>query len=159
MVNDAQWTLDGSIILTVSSDKTAILWDASTFRPRLTLKAHLGPVTRAAFSSDGKQAATISEDRTLRLWDVETGTLIATYAGHDKTIHTLALSREGRTAATASSDGTVRLWNAVPRHAQRAHCRGASYGRETPSAEQGMSANNMMSSESREPKPFAPPSS
>jgi WD40 repeat protein len=114
MVNDAQWSPNGAGILTVSSDKTGILWDASTLRARVTLKPHLGPVTRAAFSPDGKQAATISEDRTLRLWDVETGALLATHAGHDKTIHTVAFSRDSRMAATTSSDGTARVWTVFP---------------------------------------------
>jgi len=78
------------------------------------LKAHLGPITRAAFSPDGKQVATISEDRTLRLWDAETGALLATHSGHEKTIHAVAFSPDNRTAVTTSSDGTARFWNIFP---------------------------------------------
>lgn len=114
MVNDAQWSPEGNTILTVSADKTGILWDPETARPRFTLRGHLGPVTRAAFSRDGKRAITISEDRTIRIWDVDTGMLLWTQTAHEKSILSLALAPDGRLAATVSADGTARLWTLFP---------------------------------------------
>jgi WD40 repeat protein len=65
-VNSAVFSPDGTGILTVSSDKTAKLWDlkggvAADFE-------HTGGVTSAVFSPDGTRILTCSDDKTAKLW-------------------------------------------------------------------------------------------
>jgi WD40 repeat protein len=54
---------DGKHVLTGSSDKTAILWDAETGKAIHTFQGHADRVQDVALSPDGKQAVTASEDR------------------------------------------------------------------------------------------------
>lgn len=56
------WSPDGQHILSVSEDKTAMVWDAETGKQLSVLYGHRAPVICCAFSSDGLRAATASED-------------------------------------------------------------------------------------------------
>jgi hypothetical protein len=68
---------DGTRVVTVSQDHTAIVWDPrqttdSGGGPKgteiLTLKGHTGEVTTVSFSPDGRSILTGSQDGTLILW-------------------------------------------------------------------------------------------
>ena len=67
-VRSADFSPDGSRILTASDDNTARLWDSSSGQLLATLKGHEATVWSAAFSPDGKRIVTASEDKTARLW-------------------------------------------------------------------------------------------
>ena len=63
------FSADGSLIVTVSQDKTARIWDAATAKELLTLK-HDQPVMRAAFTQDGGRVLTVPGDEGRRMWPV-----------------------------------------------------------------------------------------
>ena len=103
---------DGTKLLSVSKDKTAILWDVETGRKLDRLTGHEGEIWRAAFSPDGKRVVTASNsDGTARLWDAETGNLSAILSGHDISVAAVAFSPDGRRIVTASSSSTSSLWD------------------------------------------------
>ncbi|MBK7454123.1 MAG: hypothetical protein IPJ46_10535 [Anaerolineales bacterium] len=68
---------DGERLLTVSDDKTARIWNASTGEELLTL-GHSDWVWNAAFSPNGQRVATLSQDKAV-IWSAVTA---------EKKIHT-----------------------------------------------------------------------
>lgn len=68
---------DGSSLVTSSSDQTAIVWDATTGRPKFAINGHQGPgggtVYHARYSTDGKHIVTASNEGSARVWNALTG--------------------------------------------------------------------------------------
>ena len=69
----AQFSPDGTRVVTASEDKTARVWDARTGAALGEPLRHEGRVNSAQFSPDGTRVVTASEDQTARVWDVITG--------------------------------------------------------------------------------------
>ena len=67
-IRAAQFSPDGTRILTGGADKTAKLWDVKSGIEVLALKDHTGPVDSVAFSTDGVRIVTVSEG-VLFVWD------------------------------------------------------------------------------------------
>ena len=61
-INLAQFSPDGSRVVTASNDSTARLWDATTGKPIGEPMKHGGPVNFAQFSPDSEQVVTASQD-------------------------------------------------------------------------------------------------
>ena len=59
----AQFSPDGTRIVTASRDKTARVWDAATGKSLATLAGHEGDVMSAQFSPDGTRIVTASATR------------------------------------------------------------------------------------------------
>ena len=107
----AQFSRDGSAILTASADGTVGIWDAQSKQRRVTLP-HPGPVFFASWSPDGKRVLTASLDETARLWDAGSGLPVAPpiklkgfpFAGE--------YTPDGRRFVTAS-DNVAEVWDAI----------------------------------------------
>ena len=83
MLLDAEFSPDGTRIVTASRDKTVRLWDAIGQPIGEPLKGHTDIVSSAEFSPDGKRIVTASWDRTVRLWDAAAGQQIGAPLGND----------------------------------------------------------------------------
>lgn len=77
VVNSANFSQDGKLIVTASNDKTARVWDTSG-KQILLLSGHEEGVEYAAFSPDGKYILTTSYDNKTRIWS-ESGKLITIF--------------------------------------------------------------------------------
>jgi WD40 repeat protein/serine/threonine protein kinase len=111
-VASAQFSPDGSRILTASSDHTARVWNARTGEP-LTGPLQHGDVVRAAqFSPDGKLLVTGSTDATARVWDAQTGQPLTGPLRHGAEVRYAEFSPDGKRIVTASTDHTARVWDA-----------------------------------------------
>ena len=108
-VYSANFSTDGSKIVTASDDKTARLWDLQG-NQIAELKGHTGEVYRANFSADGSKIVTASDDKTARVWDLQ-GNQIAELKGHTGEVYSANFSVDGSKIVTASDDKTARLWD------------------------------------------------
>lgn len=98
--------------VTNGGDGTAIVWNAETGEPRLTLAGHNLEVLNVAFSSDGKRIATGSLDGTTIIWDATTSEKLFTLVGHEFGVRDIAFIPTGNLIATGGFDGTAKIWNA-----------------------------------------------
>jgi WD40 repeat protein len=116
-VIDVAFSLDGKMLASASSDKTAKLWDASSGKLLQTLHGHLDILTAIAFSPDSKTLASASGDKTVKLWDTDLGKLLSTLKGYSVRVNAVAFSR------------TVRYWyrHRVPRSSYGTLARGSCF--------------------------------
>jgi WD40 repeat protein len=103
----------GETIASASWDRTVILWDVRTSKPRgAPLRGHTDQVLGLAFSPDGGTLASASSDRTVILWEVKTGEPRGVpLRGHTDSVTGVAFSPDRRTLASTSLDATVILWD------------------------------------------------
>jgi DNA-binding SARP family transcriptional activator len=64
------WAPDGRTFASVGADGLAIVWDATTRRPRATFAGHSMPLRLVAFAIDGRTLFTAGEDGMLLAWDL-----------------------------------------------------------------------------------------
>jgi WD repeat-containing protein 1 (actin-interacting protein 1) len=70
-VNMVRFSPDGSVIVSVGSDKKIQFYDGASGEPTKEIpNAHDGTVFAVSFSSDGSKIVTASGDKTLKVWNV-----------------------------------------------------------------------------------------
>ncbi len=74
-VNAIAFSPEGNFLASGGDDRTVIIWEIATGKPRHTLKGHDLAVTCLAFSPDGSLLATGAGNSSVVLWDVPTGKL------------------------------------------------------------------------------------
>ncbi|KZP17859.1 WD40 repeat-like protein [Athelia psychrophila] len=113
-VRAVAYSLDGTHIVSGSSDKTIQIWDAETGEAvGESLKGHTGEIMSVAYSPDGTHIVSGSSDKTIRIWDAETGEAVGEpLRGHTNPIFSTAYSPDGKHIVSCSSDKTIRVWDA-----------------------------------------------
>ena len=78
-IESAQFSPDGSHVVTASKDQTAKIWklNKSGHLDEHATLIHDSGVTSTAFSDDGEFVATATLDNTIRIWHVQSGNLIS----------------------------------------------------------------------------------
>ena len=128
-LNSAEFSPDGSLVLTGGSDRDVRVWDAQTGECLVTHVGNGGAVNVARFLSRGFLLATAGSDGTARVWttgNVETPRLLlashgtapkdkaeSTLPGHDAALRDVEFrpGKEGRyQALTTGADGVACLW-------------------------------------------------
>ena len=117
-VFSAQFSPDGKFILTISKDKMAKLWDATTGILLNTLKGHRGQINSAVFSppcakdlTGGRWIATASADGTCKIWETLTGRVLYDLQEHEGWVNTVLFNKTGDQVLTVGIDKTFRIWN------------------------------------------------
>ena len=103
---------DGKLLASGSTDGTARLWDAETWREIAMLK-HGSNVYGLAFTPDGTRLACACADNSIRLWDMAIYQEVAELRGHKAYVHSIAFSFDGSRLVSGSGDFTVRVWDTV----------------------------------------------
>ena len=112
-VQYAEFSPDGTRILTASGDGTAKLWDAASGNLIFSFD-HPEGLTHAAFSPDGARVLTTCWDTTAKLWDTASGKLIASLADpENEQAWYGAFSPGGARILTVNENNTARLWDAA----------------------------------------------
>ena len=114
----AVFSPDGTRVVTASADGTARIWDASTGKELLAVKASsygpgsdYGVIWHAIFSPDGKLLATAAGDGVARIWDSTSGDELFALSGHHADIFHVEFSPDGSLLVTVSPDGTAKIWD------------------------------------------------
>lgn len=109
----ARFSPDDKLVVTVSEDQTAKLWETDRGKLVRTLSGHGDVVETASFTPDGKRVITGSNDGTTRIWNVGDGTQTLTLTpSHYPGI--LEVDRAGTRLITGSSSGQAadtRVWH------------------------------------------------
>jgi len=126
-----KWHVRGSLLLSGSVDKTAIVWDADSGSALQTYACHAAPVLDVdwrpvdgvpggdgggvdASSSDTPVFATCSTDRRIQVCALGPEAPLATLAGHADEVNAVRWSPDGARLASCSDDGTARIWDPAP---------------------------------------------
>lgn len=116
-VTSAEFSRDGTRVVTASGDRTARIWDAMTGRMLFTLAGHENEVTSATFSADGQRVVTASMDLSVRIWNAKTGDELndahRIEVSNAWDAVNAALSPDGRFIATIALGDIPRIWDAV----------------------------------------------
>ena len=124
-VQNVDWSPDGRMALTASTDLSIILWDTETGEMirRLTsdemtldngfatVFARFSPDGKHILSSTGSSACTDGRAAKLLWWDVETGEVTRTFEGHSDITWGIGFSPDGRTALSGAWFGELILWD------------------------------------------------
>jgi WD40 repeat protein len=111
-VVSAEFSPDGTRVVTASNDRTAITWDVLAGAPIALLQGHSKSLTSARFDKTGARVVTASLDGTARVWDAASGQQLAIFLGHEDIVNDARFDPDGDRIVTASEDGTARLWDA-----------------------------------------------
>lgn len=107
---------DGALLASASSDGTIKLWDPLSYRELATLP-NRDPVYDIAFSPDSKTIASAIGTRfgnssSVTVWDCATYRPTASFAHHSAKIYEIVYSPDGSRIACACWDHTVTIWDA-----------------------------------------------
>jgi WD40 repeat protein len=108
-VRRAEFSQDGSRLITAESDGVARIWNAASGELLQTLRGHLGALNVASYGPGG--ILTASDDSTARIWDTS-GDSFKVLTGHLDAIGDAAFDSLGDRVVTVSRDASVRLWDA-----------------------------------------------
>ena len=103
---------DPALLLTTSSDRTAVLWRLRGRGrvERVAVMRHPKSVEVGVFAGDGASVVTSCSDCRVRVWTVDSGECVATLDGGGKSTTALAVTRNCRTIVAGCYDKAVRVW-------------------------------------------------
>jgi WD domain, G-beta repeat len=115
-VTSVSFSPDSTLIVTGSSDRTAMVWDARTGTAVLGLKGHTSPVISVSFSPDGARIVTgggeYAKPGEAKLWNARVGTTLLDLKGHTSWVTSASFSPDGTRIVTGSYDQTAKVWDA-----------------------------------------------
>lgn len=120
-VRQLDWSPDGSLVATVSSDGLARVWEASNWTLVRTFDAGVTIKDGVNWSPDSQQLAwgSCSDESALRVWNRRMD-VVSVHKGHQESIWSVAWSHDGRRIASVGMlPDSVRIWNIDEGYSQR----------------------------------------
>lgn len=99
---------DGLRAASVSSDYSAIVWDARSGQRLLRLVGHSDDVEDFCFVGE-HFGASVSRDRRILVWDLHTGAIVRAIEGHERDV--LSICADEHHLYTSGDDSTLRVWD------------------------------------------------
>lgn len=112
-VNSAEFSSDGTRVVTATDDGIARVWDAVTGSVIAETERHGAPLLSAVFSPDLTRVATTSDDGKASVWewDATTGDCSASHLMHNRRVNSVHFTNDGSRVVTASDDETAKVWD------------------------------------------------
>ena len=111
-IHSLAFSLDGTLLVSGSTDKTIKLWDIQTGGVIKTFSDPPLLPSTISISSDCATIASGTHDGTIHLWDIRTGKCHPTVMRHDHMVTAISFSPTNpRRLISSSFDGTVRQWD------------------------------------------------
>ncbi|MBI1290144.1 protein kinase [bacterium] len=107
----AQFSPDGTRIVTGDNDGNVIVWESVTGRRIRQARVATGGIWFALYTPDGKRLLVTSFDTKARIIDADTLEVIHTLEGHTQLLRGAAISPDGKRAVTTSQDATAIMWD------------------------------------------------
>src|SRR5262249_36549364 len=80
LVFSVAYSPDGTRLASAGGDGTVRIWDSTTGKPLLNLRAHGSEVYSVAWNADGTRLASQSWDGTVKVWDMSGDPAVVTFA-------------------------------------------------------------------------------
>jgi WD40 repeat protein len=109
-VRFAEFSADGTRVVTTCDDHGIRVWDAATGRLLLPPLWHLGPLTLFHITADGRHVLSVSVDRTVRLWDLASASPAGPRLPALSEVSRAGISPDGRLVTTLTA-GASRVWD------------------------------------------------
>jgi WD40 repeat protein/tetratricopeptide (TPR) repeat protein len=100
----------GKLIVAVTTDNTARVYDAYTGKPICSPLWHRDEIRHAAFSLDDKLLVTSSTDASARIWDVASGKPVTEPLNIDAAAYFGTFSPNSKMMIICADDNTAQLW-------------------------------------------------
>ena len=113
--NDAEFSPDGSQIVTADDNGNVDIYNVSTLKKVTTLNAGEANALTAGFGAAGQRIVAGYSSGTTTVWDVATKTPLTVLANGAGEVNAAQFSNSGNEVLTGSQDGTIRVWYAQPR--------------------------------------------
>ncbi|PKL86904.1 MAG: hypothetical protein CVV22_02095 [Ignavibacteriae bacterium HGW-Ignavibacteriae-1] len=110
-VNSGFFNREGDLVVTASSDTTAVVWVANTGAKKFILRGHTRPLTWATFDPNDKYVATSSTDSMVMIWSLEDGSLVKVLEDHATRVESVNWSSTGDYLVSSDYLGNVIVWN------------------------------------------------
>jgi WD40 repeat protein len=112
---DAEFSRDGTRIVTAGLDGAARVWDANGGGLLAVMKGHTAAVLSVRFSPDGKQVMTSGAwpDSAVHIWDAVKSECIFSLPGRSNEVLEAAYSPDGRRIATVTYEDAAEVWDAA----------------------------------------------
>ena len=112
VVTSLAFSLDGTFLVSGSSDETVIFWDIQTGGVIKTFHGHTDSVLSVSISLEYTTIASGSTDHTIRLWDTQRGECCCVINGHNDGVCSVSFSpTNSQLLISASKDGTIQQWD------------------------------------------------
>ncbi|MCA9621547.1 MAG: protein kinase [Myxococcales bacterium] len=102
---------DGRTLALGRGDGTVVVYDTTTWSPRLTKKAHEGRAWWVGYDPSGERLGTASFSGAVAILEPTTGEVLRQWRGHDARIYGASWRPDGRELVTVDYEGWVRAWD------------------------------------------------
>lgn len=106
-----EFSPDGKLLASGSSDRQVFLWDVATRQVVQTLHGMGDNIYDVTFSPDGSLVAACSRDETVRIWNIAENKLLHLLEGHMGMVFEVEFSPDGKYLLSASADQAIKLWD------------------------------------------------
>lgn len=112
LANYCDFSPDGSLLVTASSDGSTRLWSVPEFKLQCVMTSHSDDVMQAKFSPDGEKIASCSYDSSLSVHHKD-GSFICKMQGHSGLVESFDWTADSLQLLSCGTDGTIRAWDAA----------------------------------------------
>jgi WD40 repeat protein/serine/threonine protein kinase/tetratricopeptide (TPR) repeat protein len=109
----AEFSPDGTRVVTTGGDRAVRVWDTATGRLLLPPLWHPAPLTMIQIGPDGRHVLSVSVDGTVRLWDLAGASPDGPRLQTLRETSLAGFSPDGHLLITTGTGGAVRVWDVV----------------------------------------------